>query len=105
MGGAVPANNAFRQQSDRTMAANHGTRGRYLTGCRRDECKNAQALYQRRYRERRANGLTRPASVVVVPPVVEPDGPGRLVESAVTVEIAGLAAEAPRWPGAGSDDD
>ena len=78
------------------MAASHGTRSGYLTGCRCDRCRYAQRLYQRRYRERRANGETRPHS----PPVVVPelpqaeacqiDTPGP-VEAAVQQEISGLA--------------
>jgi hypothetical protein len=40
-----------------------------------------------------ANGLSRPTSVVVVPPVVESDGPGP-VEVGVQEEISGSAAEA-----------
>jgi hypothetical protein len=71
-------------------AKNHGARQRYGAGCRCDDCKHAQALYQRNYGERRANGLTRPAAVV--PQVrndYEPEvGP---VESAVEAEISGLA--------------
>ena len=35
------------------MAARHGTRRGYNDGCRCDDCKDAQRLYQQRYRERR----------------------------------------------------
>ena len=77
--------------------AKHGTRSRYLNGCRCDECKNAQRLYQRRYRERKENGLTpSPAVVVGELPQAEAyqiDTPGP-VERAVKDEIGGLAAEA-----------
>jgi hypothetical protein len=77
--------------------AKHGTGSRYLNGCRCDECKNAQRLYQRRYRERKENGLTRsPAVVVGELPQAEAyqiDTPGP-VERAVKDEIGGLAAEA-----------
>jgi hypothetical protein len=79
------------------MAAKHGTRSRYLTGCRCDECKYAQRLYQRRYRERKANGLTgSPAVVVAELPQAEAyqTGTPGPVESAVKDEIGGLAAEA-----------
>jgi hypothetical protein len=78
------------------MAASHGTRSGYLRGCRCDRCRHAQALYQRRYRERKANGETRPHSAPVVVaqlPTAEelqPCGPGP-VESAVEAEISGLA--------------
>jgi hypothetical protein len=79
------------------MAAKHGTRSGYLTGCRCDRCRYAQRLYQRRYRERKANGETRPhsASVVVtqLPPAeLQAADPGP-VESAVQQEINGLAAQ------------
>jgi hypothetical protein len=45
------------------MAIRHGTRARYQHGCRCDKCKATQCAYQRRYRERKANGLTRPVVV------------------------------------------
>ena len=38
------------------MAARHGTRRGYNDGCRCDDCKGAQRLYQRRYRERSLAG-------------------------------------------------
>src|SRR5689334_5302780 len=38
------------------MAARHGTRRRYTDGCRCDDCKDAQRIYQRRYRERSLSG-------------------------------------------------
>ena len=72
----------------------HGTRSRYLADCRCNECKEAQRVYQRRYRERKANGLTRPCVAVQAPepeagaPNVTP-GP---VEQAVESELGGLAA-------------
>jgi hypothetical protein len=78
-------------------AKSHGTRQRYGAGCRCDECKAAQRAYQRNYRERRANGETRPRSAPVVvaelPPVevvtLSPPGP---VELAVEAELHGLPA-------------
>jgi hypothetical protein len=78
------------------MAASHGTRSGYLRGCRCDRCRHAQALYQQRYRERRANGETRPHSAPVVvaqlpPAELQPVGPGP-VELAVESELAGLPA-------------
>lgn len=66
------------------MATRHGTRRGYSDGCRCDDCKAAQRLYQRRYRERRV--------VTMSPPV--PNGSPGPVESGVTAEIDGLAAEA-----------
>jgi hypothetical protein len=79
------------------MAARHGTRRGYNDGCRCDDCKDAQRLYQQRYRERKANGLTRsPAVVVAELPQADAyqiDTPGP-VESAVKDEIGGFAAEA-----------
>jgi hypothetical protein len=77
-------------------AKKHGTRSGYLTGCRCDRCRYAQRLYQRRYRERRANGKTRPHSAPVVVaqlPTVELQSadPGP-VESAVEAELGGLAS-------------
>jgi hypothetical protein len=94
------------------MAARHGTRRGYNHGCRCDDCKDAQRLYQRRYRERRGNGLTRPPSPVAVAVVQLPAsgvpfgtpeaevqaatypngqlGPGP-VEAAVKAELGGLA--------------
>ncbi len=74
------------------MAAKHGTRRRYVEGCRCDDCADAQRNYQRDYRERKANGL--PAvSQLPRPQKADPDpelsGPGP-VESGVQAEIAGL---------------
>jgi hypothetical protein len=78
------------------MAARHGTRRGYGEGCRCDDCKDAQRLYQRRYRERKANGETRPHSAPVMaqlpPAEPQPCGPGP-VESAVQHELNGLAAQ------------
>jgi hypothetical protein len=79
-------------------------RSRYLAGCRCDECKYAQSTYQRRYRERKANGLTRPLSPVVVAEVPQaeagrvPDGTPGPVESAVKDEIgASPQRHVPAW--------
>jgi hypothetical protein len=73
------------------MAATHGTRWGYLTGCRCADCRHAQRIYQRNYRERRANGLTRPSVVAELPP----SEPGR-VEIAIRQEIEGSALAAAR---------
>jgi len=78
------------------MAARHGTRRRYTEGCRCDECRDAQRLYQQRYRERRANGDVAPVTNVTPEPdevfkIEHLPGP---VESGVTAEIDGLAAQA-----------
>jgi hypothetical protein len=71
------------------MAPKHGTRQRYGAGCRCGNCKDAQAIYQRKYRERKANGETRP---VLVAPVLQlqPTEPGP-VASAVEAELGCLA--------------
>jgi hypothetical protein len=71
------------------MAARHGTRRGYGEGCRCDDCRAAQRLYQRRYRERRALRDVTPIS----PDEVATELPGP-VESAVKDEIGGLTAEA-----------
>jgi hypothetical protein len=75
------------------MAAKHGTRRRYVEGCRCEDCTEANRIYKREYRQRRIGGeLTRPAAVVTLSQP-EPDTPGP-VESGVQAEISGLAAEA-----------
>jgi hypothetical protein len=78
------------------MGAAHGTQRRYVAGCRCEECKEAHRVSARDYRERRASGQTRPASVVVIPPAVVsgPLEPGP-VEAGVEAEIAGLAEARP----------
>jgi hypothetical protein len=70
------------------MAARHGTRRGYNEGCRCDDFKDAQRLYQQRYRERRQSlspvrNLTPAAS-----------GPGP-VKAGVKAEIAGAAEARP----------
>jgi hypothetical protein len=77
------------------MAIKHG-RERYRRGCRCDECKSAQAAYQRVFRERQRNGL---AGV----PNGKPDLDGTVgfptvgpVELAVQAELAGLASAGSR---------
>lgn len=72
------------------MAANHGTRRRYNEGCRCDDCKDAQRLYQQRYRERRAN-----RDVAQLPQPVPDGSPPGPVESGVQAEISGLAQARP----------
>ena len=72
------------------MAISHG-RERYRRGCRCDECKAAQAAYQRVYRERQRNGLVGVANDAADPN--ESPGP---VEAAVREEIDGLASAALR---------
>jgi hypothetical protein len=72
------------------MAARHGTRRSYTEGCRCDDCKGAQRLYQQRYRERRAD-----RAVARLPqPVPEGGSPPGPVESGVEAEIRGVGAEA-----------
>lgn len=67
--------------------ARHGTRRGYKDGCRCDDCKDAQRLYQQRYRERQRSL----APVANGAPVASSPGP---VESGVKAEISALAAEA-----------
>ena len=81
------------------MAVKHGGRAGYISGCRCDECKAAQRLYQRRYRERVVNGETRPVAVVQLPQGQgasndAPDQPGP-VELAVESEVGALAEARP----------
>ena len=42
------------------MAAEHGKRRRYNAGCRCDDCKEANRVYQQAYQARRANIRYRP---------------------------------------------
>jgi len=72
------------------MAAKHGTRRRYIEGCRCEGCTEANRLY---FRERRAGvrgSQLRVQPVADLPPV----NPGP-VESGVTAEIAGLTEARP----------
>jgi hypothetical protein len=66
------------------MAANHGTRGRYMGGCRCDECRCAQADYQQIWRQRKATDVS-----------PDPNGSPGPVESAVEAEVGALARERP----------
>jgi hypothetical protein len=66
------------------MAARHGTRRGYSEGCRCDDCRDAQRLYQQRYRER-PRSLS---SVTNVTPAASSPGPAK---AAVETEVAGLA--------------
>jgi hypothetical protein len=87
------------------MAARHGTRPGYTDGCRCGDCKDAQRLYQRRYRERRAAAV--PFGTPTQPPVAAVSLPAagesevrhfvapRPVESGVTAELAGLTEARP----------
>jgi hypothetical protein len=72
------------------MAAKHGTRRRYNEGCRCDECKDANTVYQQRYRQRPT--VVVPLSAPVTPPSSFGPGP---VEAGVEAEIAGLAEARP----------
>jgi hypothetical protein len=71
------------------MAVRHGSRKAYGAGCRCDECKTAQRLYQRCYRDRVANGETPVSVVPVLQAQVAERGP---VEAAVESELGGLPA-------------
>jgi hypothetical protein len=70
------------------MTAKHGTRRRYVEGCRCADCTEANRLY---FRQRRAGE----SPAVVVSPPQEPSGPGP-VESAVVIELATLPAATDR---------
>jgi hypothetical protein len=73
------------------MTIRHGTRYRYTQGCRCDDCKNANTLYLRRRRERQLTGeVTQSESR-------EANASPGPVESGVTAEIDGLAAQARPW--------
>ena len=65
--------------------ARHGTRRGYKDGCRCDDCRDAQRLYQQRYRQHRV------ACDVGDLPTPEPGEPGP-VEAAVKDEIGDGAA-------------
>jgi hypothetical protein len=64
---------------------NIGARRGYTDGCRCNDCKDAQRLYQQRYRERSLSPVTNVTTALA--------GPGP-VESGVQAEIGGSAAEA-----------
>jgi hypothetical protein len=63
------------------MAARHGTRRRYIEGCRCEDCTEANRLY---FRQRRAAGNA-PVAVVSPPAGMSEPGP-------VEAELAGLEA-------------
>jgi hypothetical protein len=75
-----------------TMAAKHGTRRRYVEGCRCDDCRTANRVYARNLRQRHADGEpARPASDVAVSGEPSEPGPG---ERGVQAEISGPGAQA-----------
>ena len=69
------------------MTTPHGTKSWYGGGCRCDECRAAQAAYQRQYRVRVAGGELTPPSATQLQ--AGPPGP---VEQGVRIELAGLSA-------------
>jgi hypothetical protein len=76
----------------------HGMRACYDTGCRCEECRLAESMYQRGRRRRgikppNYSQQRAPAPPVTIP--VEATGPGR-VEAAVLVEIEGLSTASAR---------
>ncbi len=75
------------------MAAQHGTRSRYNTGCRCDDCKQASREYDKRRRLAKMAGVKPSATLTAIPSAAigSPAEAGR-VESGVLVEIDGLAA-------------
>ena len=75
------------------MAAKHGTRRRYVEGCRCEDCTQANRVYFRR--RRAAKGLP-PTAVDPLPAAGASQSAERgPVESAVEAEIAGLAESRP----------
>jgi hypothetical protein len=76
------------------MAARHGTRRGYKNGCRCDDCKYAQRLYQQRYRQRRAAGVVADPTAPFTQSRLTPSEIGP-VESGVEAEIAGPAESRP----------
>lgn len=74
------------------MAAQHGTRTRYNTGCRCDSCKQASRDYDKMRRQRMLSSKHAPATVTALPTSVDADDhePGR-VESGVLAEIGSLS--------------
>jgi hypothetical protein len=73
-----------------TIAARHGTRRRYVDGCRCEDCTEANRLYFR-HRRAAAGDASPPAAVDSLPAAGTP-GP---VESGVQAEIAGLSEDRP----------
>ena len=73
------------------MAAKHGTRRRYVEGCRCEGCTEANRLY---FRRRRAGDTAPPPAAVVSLPAAGASEPGP-VEAAVEAEMAGLTDARP----------
>jgi hypothetical protein len=81
------------QQHWSIMAARHGTRHRYVDGCRCEDCKASNRTHERDRRQRHASGEFPHRGAVVSLPA-QPCGPGP-VESGVEAEIEGLAEARP----------
>ncbi len=82
------------------MAVRHGTRTRYNSGCRCDECRQAARDYDKARRQAMNAQKHAPATVTALPKPTKlapvPDsGPGR-VEAGVLAEITGLSTAASR---------
>ena len=82
------------------MASQHGTRTRYNTGCRCDECKQASRDYDKTRRQKMLATKHAPAKVTKLPTAttiaaVGDYEPGR-VESGVLAEIEQLSTTASR---------
>ncbi len=74
------------------MAAQHGSRTRYNSGCRCDECKKASRDYDKIRRQRMLASKHAPATVTKLPTSSNSDKPEPgMAESAVLAEIAGLS--------------
>lgn len=79
------------------MAAQHGTRTRYNTGCRCDACKQASRDYDKIRRQRMLASKHGPAAVTALPTAGAPasDEVGR-VEAGVLAEIGALSTTGSR---------
>jgi len=79
------------------MAARHGTRTRYNTGCRCDDCKQAARDYEKARRQAINARKHAPAKLTALPTASAPaaDEPGR-VEAGVLAEIGALSTAATR---------
>lgn len=79
------------------MASQHGTRTRYNTGCRCDECKQASRDYDKRRKLAIRSGQHTPGGVTKLPTVAAaPESGAGRVEAGVIAELDGLSTTASR---------
>jgi hypothetical protein len=82
------------------MASQHGTRTRYNTGCRCDECKQASREYDKRRRQSMLSRKHGPARVTALPSIPDEVQAGAAttgpVEAGVIAQIDGLTTAANR---------